>query len=51
MALDGSQSAPLIFPLSKNKFLCCMKIGFYRSQRQGNAFTQLYSSWETYRDL
>lgn len=51
MALDASQSAPLIFPLSENNFLCRMKIGFYRSQRQGNAFTQLYFSWETYRDL
>lgn len=51
MALDSSHSALLIFRLSENNFLCCMKIGFYRSQRQGNAFTQLYFSWETYRDL
>lgn len=51
MALDTSQSASLIFPLSENNFLCCTKIGFYRSQRQGSAFTQLYFSWETYRDL
>lgn len=51
MALDSSHSALLIFRLSENNFLCCMKIGFYRSQRHGNAFTQLYFSWETYRDL